>query len=64
QHLYRLTHPLGEYVLDTAKALDTPVSNIRFDISNHPAKISVIEALKGQSGWLSLDLLTVETFQR
>jgi len=64
EHLYRLTHPLGEYVLDTAKKRETPIAGIQFDISNHPGKISVVEALKGESGWLCLDLLTVESFQK
>ena len=64
EHLYRLTHPLGEYVLDTARKLDTPAAEIAFDISNHPGKISIVEALKGQSGWLCLDLLTIDSFQR
>ena len=36
EHLYRLTHPLGEWVLDTASRLDTPAAEIAFDISNHP----------------------------
>ena len=64
EHLYRLTHPLGEWVLDTASRLDTPAAEIAFDISNHPGKISIIEAMKGQSGWLCLDLLTIDSFQR
>ena len=64
EHLYRLTHPLGEYVLDMAKQVETPRADIQFDISNHPGKISIIEELKGQTGWLALDLLTVESFQR
>src|SRR5690554_1967812 len=63
-HLYRLTHPLGEYVLEEAKQLETPTAAITFDITNHPSKISVFEALKGQSGWLCLDLLTVDSFER
>lgn len=63
-HLYRLTHPLGEYVLEEAKQLETPTAAIAFDITHHPGKISVIEALKDQSGWLCLDLLTVDSFQR
>ena len=64
EHLYRLTHPLGEWVLDTASRLDTPAAEIAFDISNHPGKISIIEAMKGQSCWLCLDLLTIDSFQR
>ena len=63
-HLYRLTHPLGEYVLDTAKQGDTPNAEIQFDITHHPGKISIVEDLKGQTGWLMLELLTIESFQR
>ena len=62
--LYRLTHPLGEYVLNTARNLVTPVVAMQFDISNHPGKISVVEMLKGKTGWLCLDLLTINSFQQ
>ena len=62
-HLYRLTHPLGEYVLETARNYGTPTAELHFDISNHPFKISIIEAMKGQKGWMVLDLLCLESFQ-
>lgn len=61
--LYRLSHPLGEHVIDTAKALPTPVASLRFDISNHPTRVSQVEALKGQAGWLTLRKLTVQSFE-
>ncbi len=64
EYLYRLTHPLGEYVLDTARRAETPSVEIQFDISNHPGKVSVVETLKGKTGWLCLDLLSVDSFQR
>ncbi len=63
EYLYRLTHPLGEYVLDTGRGSDTPAASLVFDISNHPVKISLVEALKGHKGWLVLDLLRLESFQ-
>ena len=62
-HKYRLGHPLGEFVLDSAKKIDTPVSSITFDITNHPTKISTVENLKGHSGWIILDLLSITSFQ-
>ena len=34
--LYRLSHPLGEHVVDTAKGLPTPSAQIVFDVTNHP----------------------------
>ena len=62
-HKYRITHPLGEYVIDNARATVTPTDEIVFDYENHPTKVSVAEQLKGQSGWLSLNLLRIEAFQ-
>lgn len=61
--LYRLSHPLGEYVLATAKNLSTPLVDVVFDISNHPTRISDVEALKGSSGWLRLSMLSIESYE-
>ena len=61
--LYRISHPLGEYVIEAAKGYHTPPAQIIFDISNHPAKISVVESLRGQQGWLTLQRLVIESFQ-
>ena len=52
--LYRLSHPLGEHVVDRAKALETPPAQIVFDVTNHPTRLHVIEALRGKSGFLTL----------
>ncbi|HUT02398.1 MAG TPA: SNF2-related protein [bacterium] len=61
--LYRLSHPLGQHVIETAKAYPAPLASLTFDISNHPVKISLVEALKGQSGWLHLQRLTIHSFE-
>lgn len=61
--LYRLSHPLGEYVLTTAKGYETPTIEIHFDITHHPTRISVVEALCGKRGYLTLSRLTVESFE-
>lgn len=61
--LYRLSHPLGEYVLDNAKALHTPLAELRFDITNHPTRSAIVEGLAGRSGWLTLQRLTVTSFE-
>ncbi|WP_040226568.1 SNF2-related protein [Bhargavaea cecembensis] len=63
-NLYRLSHPLGEYVIKSAKMLSTPQSEIVFDITNHPVRISVIESLKGQSGYLILTKLTIDSYEK
>lgn len=61
EFLYRLSHPLGEHVLQTAKQTQTPAVALYFDISNHPVKITPIQKLKGNSGWLLLERLTIES---
>jgi superfamily II DNA/RNA helicase len=62
--LYRLSHPLGEYVVDTAKALDTAPGRVTFDVTNHPTRLHVIEALRGRSGFLTLTRLAVNSYDR
>ena len=62
--LYRLSHPLGEYVTQTGKGIIAPVSQVTFDITGHPTRISVIEELKNKTGWLLLQQLIIESFER
>jgi superfamily II DNA/RNA helicase len=62
QFLYRLSHPLGEYVIDKAKDLNTEYAELVFDISNHTTKITVLEKLKNKSGYLILSKLAITSF--
>jgi len=62
-HLYRLSHPLGEYVLDAGRRIATPTARVSFDISRHPVKISMVQSLKRKSGWLSLYHLHIESIE-
>jgi SNF2 family DNA or RNA helicase len=64
QFLYRLSHPLGEHVVDGAKALATPTVRIVFDVTNHPTRLAMVEALRGKSGHLTLTRLTVDSYER
>jgi len=64
EFLYRLSHPLGEHVIESGKNAETNTANVTFDIANHPTKISMVEALNGKSGWLSLELLVIDSFER
>ena len=58
---YRPNTALGEYVLETAKKLDTPYAEIKFDISGYPGKITILEQLKGRSGFLKLERLVLKS---
>ena len=62
--LYRLSHPLGEYVIDHGKTLDTPTARIVFNVSQHPTRLHVIEALRGKHGYLTLTALAIESYER
>ncbi|MBW1794862.1 MAG: DEAD/DEAH box helicase [Deltaproteobacteria bacterium] len=64
EFLYRLSHPLGEYVTDNGKNYPSPVAKVNFDISGHPTKISVVENIKDRSGWLILQRLVIDSFER
>jgi len=62
--LYRLSHPLGEWVIDCGKSCPAPIAAVTFDVSHYPVKLSMVEALKEQSGWLSLQQLVVDSFDK
>ena len=64
QFLYRLSHPLGEHVVETAKAIATPSAQIVFDVSHHRTRIHAVEALRGKRGFLTLTRLVVESYER
>ncbi|MCR4304663.1 MAG: SNF2-related protein [Gallionella sp.] len=64
QFLYRLSHPLGEHVVESAKALPTASAQIVFDVSHHPTRIHAVEAICGKSGFLMLTRLVVESYER
>ncbi len=63
-HLYRLNHPLAEALITEAKQRDLPPAEIRFDYGLHDGKVSLLEPLVGQSGWLTLTQLSVESLDQ
>ena len=62
-HVYRMSHPLAGQIIDTCKAQQLPVSHLVFDYQTSPKKISILEPLLGQSGWLLATSLTVSSFE-
>lgn len=62
--LYRLSHPLGEHVVDSSKNLGTPPAQIVFDATHHQPRIHVVEALRGKRGYLTLTQLTIDSYER
>lgn len=62
--LYRLSHPLGEKVVQGGKSLPTPAAAITFDVTNHGTRVHVVEALRGKAGHLVLTRLQIESYER
>lgn len=62
-HIYRLSHPLGELVIKEAQETLSPPGEVCFDISANPTKIAAVEKLKGKSGWLVLHHLKIDSFE-
>lgn len=62
-HAYRLSHPLGEWNIDASLNAATPVATLQLDYSKHGARVSVVEKLRGMSGWLTLTRLEVTAFE-
>ena len=63
EFLYRLSHPLGEHCLSVGAGYDCLPVEVSFDISNHPTRISMVDNIKGQSGWLTLQHLHIDSFE-
>ena len=62
-HAYRLSHPLGEWSIDAGLNAATPPALLKLDYDKHGARVSVIEQLRGRSGWLTLVRLAVTAFE-
>ena len=63
-HLYRLSHPLAEAVLERAKQRELPSQEIEFCYQDYDGKISALEPFVGKAGWLTLRVFTVEALDQ
>ena len=60
-HLLRLSSPLGSWLLESARSQELAPAEVHFDLSAHGKKVSMLEPLKGMSGWLRVERLLVHT---
>lgn len=60
---YKPSSDLGVKVIQRAKALETDQKHIVFDYRKYPNKITVLENLRGTSGWLRAAELTTRSFE-
>jgi ERCC4-related helicase len=59
-HLYRIGHPLAQALIAQARNRKLPPATLRFSYEGYGAKVSTLQALRGQSGWLALRVLSIE----
>ena len=62
-NIYRVGHKLAKQILNACKNLNTPTKEIIFDYSNTPTKVTALEKYIGQSGWLQVSRLEINSFE-
>jgi len=63
-NIYRIGHPLAQRIINECKQYQTDYAEITFDYSGVPdRKITILEPFIGKSGWLSLSLLSISSFE-
>lgn len=60
---YRPESDLATQVIEQAVSRQLPVAHLQFDYEAHGTRISVLEPLRGRSGWLELSKLTVTSLE-
>jgi ERCC4-related helicase len=60
---YRIGHPLAQHIIQKCKEYPSETSELVFNYSSSNKKISILEPLLSQSGWLTLSMLTISSFE-
>ena len=60
---YRVGHPLAQRLLESAKELVMPIAEVTFDLTGSGKRITILEPLRGSSGWLTLHRLRVQALE-
>ena len=55
---------LGKKLLDEANRINRKNGHINFDITNYPYKISRIEKIKGNTGYITLKKVRIDSFEK
>lgn len=61
--LYRLGHPLGQFVLKSGMDIVTPLATVQFDVTHHPVRIAPLIPLVGKRGLLQVQKVTISAFE-
>jgi ERCC4-related helicase len=63
-HLYRVAHPLAVWLMDQAKDRRLSAARLVFDYDAYGSQVSTLKAYRGQTGWLTVSLLSVDALGR
>jgi len=58
---YRLDHDLAQDLLRKARSRPLPTAHLEFSYSDHAGRLSSVESLVGQTGWLEVSKLTIDS---
>lgn len=61
---YRIGSPLAKHMLNTLLSQKAEPSEIVFDYSNSLLNVALLKKLVGNSGWLIVEKLTIDSFER
>lgn len=62
-NIYRISHPLAERIIKNVKSYSLAPALLEFNFSKSKKKISILGNFVNQSGWISVRLLSVESFE-
>lgn len=60
---YRVGHPLAQRVLDRAKASETPIRELAFDLTGSGKNIAILAPFVGRQGWLRCTRLSLTALE-
>lgn len=61
---FRIGHPLAQSIIDKYKGITIPIETVEFDYSHTTGKTALLEKLTGQSGWMQVDCLSINSFEQ
>ncbi|WP_410685864.1 SNF2-related protein [Avibacterium paragallinarum] len=60
-HLYRISHPLAQALIERAKQRQCPTVKLTFDYESYGKKISTLEPYRGKTGQLIVRLVNIQS---
>lgn len=63
-NIYRIGHKLAQNILNKCKQIPLETKEVIFDYTNTPTKITVLEEIIGQTGWLQVKILSISSFEK